>query len=181
MALLTLVQQQANKFISENWANTVKVVGGVTQFEQLQIEVEDQDLKKLLGPALLYDIQQNPTDPKYINLLDGLAFQDCNDNTVEFKGIRYQLSFMNYGEYVPISGHADTFTGMVRQNRTETTPLSEGAIKREQSRAREIALTDFEVMKTYLNDNTDTYPLWNCTNKKKLYTPKLFTVRKTFK
>ena len=180
MALLTLVQQQANKFISENWANSIKVVGGTTNFEQLQKEVEDQDLRKLLGAAFLYDIQQNPTDAKYISLLDGDIFQDCNDNTVQFKGIRYQLSFMNYGDYVSISSHADTFTGMVQQNRTETTPLSEGAIKREQGRAREIAMTDFNVMKIFLNDNPDTYPLWNCTSKKTIYAPRLTTIRKTF-
>jgi hypothetical protein len=180
MALLTITQQNSIKPISPNWADFVKVGSGKKNFEQLQEEVENKEMRKLLGPAFLYDIQQNPTDAKYVNLLDGDTYTDCNGNTVEFQGIRFQLGFMNYSKYVGISNLADTFTGMVTQNRTETTPASEGAVKREQLDAREIALQDFELMEGYLNENDDIYTLWKCTNKKRIYTPKLTTFRKTY-
>jgi hypothetical protein len=180
MSLLTVQQQNNIKPLSPNWINNRKAAGGKTNFEQLQEEVENKELRKLLGPALLYDIQQNPTDAKYVLLLDGDTYEDCNGNTVSFEGIRFQLSYMNYSKYVGISNIADTFTGMVVQNRAETTAVSEGGIKREQLDAREIALQDFELMEGYLNENDDTYTLWNCTNTKRVYTPKLTTFRKTY-
>ena len=180
MALLTLVQQNLYKPISQNWANHTKISGGYTNFEQLQAEVENTDLKKLIGPAFLYAIQQTPTDVNYVKLLDGIDFEDCDGNTIEFKGIRYQLAFINYSRYVGKSDQADTFTGMVRQNRSETSPLSEGAIKRERHDAESIAMQDFEIMKQYLNDNTDVYTLWCAENTKKIFTPKLTTIRKTY-
>lgn len=180
MALLTLTQQNGFKPISQNWANEIKIAGGVTNFEQLEIEVENNELKKLLGAALLYDIQQNPTDPENVILLDGDTFEDCNGNDIEFKGIRYQLAFMIYAEYLPISKNAQTFTGLVQQNRTETTPADPGSVKKEQQRAREIALQDFELMKQYINGNTDDYPTWINGETAKIYAPKLTTIRKTY-
>jgi hypothetical protein len=180
MALLTLSQQNNDKPISPNWANQIKVIGGKTNFAQLQEEVENKELRKLLGPALLLDIQTNPGTAANTILLDGTTFQDCDGNNVKFEGIRFQLSFMNYSKYVGISDIADTFTGMQIQNRAETTPISDGAKLREKLDAREIALQDFEIMKLYLNDNTSTYPLWNCTNTKRIYNPKLTTIRKTY-
>ena len=180
MALLTLTQQNNVKSISPNWANKVKITGGETNFVTLQREVENKELKQLLGPAFLLDIQLNPTGVGNVLLLDGETFEDPEGNDIKFEGIRFQLAYMNYSKYVRISPNADTYTGMVRQNRSETTFLSEGATKGEQQDARELALQDFEVMKIYLNDNTDLYPLWKCARSKKIYTPRLTTIRKTF-
>ena len=181
MGLLTLIQQQAIKPISPNWAVQSKATGGVDNFTQLEIEVEQNEMSKLLGPALLLDIQATPTDDKYVDLLDGKTFQNCLDQTVQFHGIRYQIAYMNYSEYIPTSQIADTFSGMVQKNRQETQPISQGTIKQQQARVREIALTDFEVMKVFLNENSTTYPLWNCGKTKKIYKPKFTPIKKTIK
>ena len=181
MGLLTLMQQQTIKPISPNWAVKAKVTGGVDNFTQLEIEVEQNEMSKLLGMALLLDIQNNSTDAKYVDLLDGKTFKNCLDQTVKFYGIRYQIAYMNFSEYIPTSQIADTFTGMVQKNRNETQPISQGAVKQQQARVREIALTDFEVMKVFLNENSDTYPLWNNGKTKKIYTPKFITLKKTIK
>jgi hypothetical protein len=180
MALLTITQQNSIKPISPNWANKVLITGGVSNFVQLQKEVENKEFKKLLGPAFLLDIQTNPATPANVILLEGTTFEDCDDNDIEFEGIEFQLAYMNYSKYVRISPIAHTFTGLQRQNRPETAPISEGGIKGEQHDARGIALQDFEIMKLYLNDNTDIYPLWKNGRTKKIYTPKLMTIRKTF-
>lgn len=180
MALLTIIQQQANKPISQNWAKNIKIIGGVTNFVQLQTEVENSDLKTLLGASLLLDIQTNPTDAKYINLLDGKTFANSAGNNIQFRGLRYMLSYMNFGKYVAESHFADTFTGMVQKNRNESTALSSGDIRRAQKDAQDIALSDFEIMKIYLNDNSSTYPLWNCVTPRKPYTVRLTGIKKTF-
>jgi len=179
MALLTLTQQNSIKPISQNWANHIKIAGGVTNFKLLQTEVENKELKNLLGNALLYDIQQNTTDPGYVKLLDGTTFLDCDDNTIEFQGIRFQLAYMNWSKYVGESHLSDTFTGMVQKSRNESTALSSGDIKRTQLDAREIALQDFEIMKLYLNDNETIYPLWITGKTKKIYTPKFTGIKRT--
>jgi hypothetical protein len=180
MGLLTLTEQNNNKPLSSNWCNQRKITGGKTNFEQLQEEVEVKELRKLLGNAFLYDIQQNPTTPENQKLLNGTDFTDSEGNTIEFKGIKFQLSYMNYSKYIGISANADTFTGMQYQNRTETTKADPGIIKIEQLDAREIALYDFEVMEKFLNENDTDYPLWECTNKTRVYTPKMTTFRKTY-
>lgn len=179
MALITLAQQNLIKPISQNWANTVKVSGGVTNFVQLQTEIENGDLKDLLGASFLLDIQKTPLS--YTDLLDGLEYTNCNDDLVKFEGIRYQLAYMIYSEYIRVSGIQDTFIGMARKQRDESTDLSEPDKRNEQNRTRKMALRDFELMKEYLNENDDSYPLWECTNRKKIYTPKFTTIRKTVK
>lgn len=181
MALITLTQQNQIKPISQNWANTTKVSGGITNFVQMQKEVEGLELKELLGASFLLDIQTNPTDAKYTRLLDGYTFENYNGNNVRFEGIVYQLAYMNYSKYVRISGIADTMIGMARKTRDESTDLSEPDKRNEQNDARRIAMQDFEIMKLYLDENTDTYELWQCTNRKNIYTPKLSTFRKTIK
>jgi len=179
MALLTIVQQQAIKPISGNWAASIKITGGVNNFTQLQIEVEEKELKKLLGLAFLQAIQANPTDANYVKLLDGTTFEDCEGNNVSFKGLRYVLSYMNYSKYVSESHFGDTYSGMVQKTRNETTPLNSGDIKRTQLDSQEIALSDFEIIKDYLNENTSTFPLWNSIKSKKPYTPRFIGVKRT--
>lgn len=181
MALLTISEQNTIKAISQNWANKVKVGSGVKNFEQLENEIENVKYKKMIGAALLYDIQQNPTAPEYLNLLNGSTFLNCHNNPVEFKGIKYQLAYMLYAKYVGVSDQEDTFTGMIRQNRTESTPLSEGAIKREQRDAEEAAQTDFELMQEFIIKNISLYPKYEYRKQSNNFVPKLTTIRKTVK
>lgn len=180
MALLTLADQNLIKPISGNWANASKIAGGVTNFAQLQKEVEDNDMRELLGAALLLDIQTNPATAENLLLLDGTTFENCKGETVKFEGIKFQLAYMNWSKYVFESRISDTFTGMVKKNRTESEDLSQGDLKKTQLDARKIALNDFEIMVVFLNDNSTDYPLWACANKKTPYTPKIRTVRKTY-
>lgn len=180
MALITLSQQNNIKAISQTWANKFKVQGGKTNFEQLLEEVENTELSNMLGSALLYDVQQNPTDANYLLLLNGTTFEDCNGNTIKFFGIRHQLAYMVYVRYLEESGVTDTFTGVVQKNRNETEPVSVGKLKNIQQRHKDIIFKDFNTMKIYLNDNTDIYTLWDCSETKKIYRPKIMSIRKTY-
>lgn len=179
--LLSLAQQQAIKTISPNWANAVKATGGTTNYDQLALEVEENDLQKLLGAALLQDIQDNPTEPRNVTLLDGGTFEDCNGNTIKFKGLRYVLAYMNYSQQILESDVADTFTGFVKKNRNEADHLSFGEKKQLMINAREKAMTQWELVKQFLTDNTSTYTLWYCGQSRKPYRPKLTGIRKTVK
>ena len=177
--LISLLEQQAIKPISPNWANHVKVSGGVTNFVQLATEVEVKEFRILLGIDFYSDLITNQVETRYVNLIEGTSFVNCRNNTVSFNGLKYILAFMNYSKYVGESFVSDTFTGMVRKNRDESESLSTGDIKRLQLDAREIALQDFELIKEFLDKNNTIYPLWNYHYSKKAYIPKFTGIKKT--
>jgi len=177
--LISLLEQQAIKPISPNWANHIKVTGGVTNFVQLATEVEVKEFRILLGIDFYSDLIANQAETRYVNLIEGTSFVNYRNNTVSFNGLKYILAFMNFSKYVGESFVSDTFTGMVRKNRDESESLSTGDIKRLQLDAREIALQDFELIKEFLDKNNTIYPLWNYTYSKKAYIPKFTGIRKT--
>ena len=177
--LLSIAQQQAIKPISPNWAGAGKSVTGVTNYDQLALEVEESKLRKLVGNALLQDLQSNPTTTKNATLLNGGTFTDCDGNQISFKGLRYVLAFLNWQKYVGQSFVADTFTGMVKKNRDESEALNSGDIKRLQLEAEEIALSQWELAKTFLDKNKDTYTLWYCGKSTKPFAPRITGLKKT--
>ena len=167
--LLSYSQQQAIKKISAN---------NQSKYDQMAAEVEENELRKLLGVLLLQDLQENPTATANAELLDGGTFTYCDDD-YDFKGLRYVLAYLNYSRYIGESFVNDTFTGFVQKTRPDSELLSEGAIKRLQNENREIAMAEWELCKMYLNVNYEDFPLWNSSKTKKPFTPRLFGVRKT--
>lgn len=175
--LLSLNSQQAIKKISPNWANATKSTGGTTNYEQLATEIQDFYLSDLLGAAFAYDVEENPEN--YTDLLDGSTFLDCNENTVRQRGLKYCLAFWNYSKYISDSMVEDTFTGFVQKNRQETQTISSGQITRLQQDSKNQAEKAWNVIKYYLDENSNTYPLWECAKTRKPYQPRMFNVKKT--
>lgn len=170
MSLLTYIQQQAIKPISAN---------NESKYAQIASEVEEVELRDLLGVALLQDVQDNPTSTYNLLLLDGSTFKDCNGNTVKQKGLRYVLAYFNYARYVGNSVINDTFTGIVQKSREESETVSEGTTKRLMLENRKIAMREWELIKDYLDENSDNFPLWNCSGDKQPFNPKFTFLRKT--
>jgi hypothetical protein len=170
MNLLTYSQQILIKPISSNNAN---------RFDLICSEVEQTDLKDLIGLALLQDLQTNPTKASNMTLLNGTTYQNEFDQTVSHRGLRYVLAYLIYTRYIGESFVSDTFTGMVRKTQENSEPLSEGSIKRLQQISKEIALSEFDLIKYYLNLNYSTFPLWLQTLSTKTFTPKFGSISKT--
>ena len=169
--LLTHDQQQAIKKMSPNNSR---------DYDQLATEVEELELRDLLGDALLQDLQANPTSENNVKLLDGSTFEDCHGNTIKFKGLRYVLAYFNYAKYIGSSFVKDTNTGFVQKNRQESEVISEGTVNRLQIENRKIGMKEFELVKDYLNANCDTYTLWISTESKQAFAPKFHFIRKTY-
>ena len=165
MALLTFQQQTAIKPLSKN---------NERLYPQLIADVEAMYLSRLLGAIFAQKVQETPLD--YTDLLDGSYFTYCGE-TIKHKGLRYVLAYYAYSEYVKNSDVADTFTGMVQQNRVETTHLSTGRVNALRDSALQIADQSFELVKAYLNVNSSNYPFWNCANTTKAHAPKLREIR----
>lgn len=170
MSLLTIAQQQLIKKISEN--NT-------QNYDQITKEVEEIELRDLLGIELLQDLQGNPSSTMNVRLLDEYSFENCNGNTIKHKGLRHVIAYFNYARYVNDSYIADTFTGIVEKNRQETTRASEGVLNRLRNESRRVAMKEWEVIKEYLDLNSDDYPLWDCVEDKQIFQPRFYFLRKT--
>lgn len=138
MALLTYSQQQAIKPISPN---------NERRYAQLEKDVEDIQLPRLLGFKLAQMVQDDPDG--YADLLNGSTFDYCG-YTIKHKGLRYCLAYFIYAEYVNQSGFEDTFTGMVRQNRTETDHATGGQLKQIAQTSLNAAETAFLLVKKYI-------------------------------
>jgi hypothetical protein len=171
MALILIWSQQiAIKKISAN---------NSSKYTQLATEVEELELKELLGIALLQDLQANPATTYNAKLLNGDSFTNFLGQSVTHKGLRYVIAYLNYAKYIGESWVNDTYTGMVSKKREESDLLSEGSIRRLQDQARKQALTEWEVIKDYLNCSSINFPKWLCGNSKIPFTPKFIPVQKT--
>lgn len=170
--ILSYSQQQAIKKISEN---------NSARYDQLAKEVEECELRKLIGVAMLQDLQDNPTTASNLLLLNGTSF-DYNNTTIKHKGLRYVIAYLNFSRYLGESYVSDTFTGFVKKKREEADNLSEGEIKRLQNNNRDIALTEFELIKNYLDLSQSLFPKWvACSQQIKPYTPRIYGIRKTYR
>jgi V8-like Glu-specific endopeptidase len=168
MSLLTYSQQQTIKAISAN---------NQSKYAQLEKEVEDNELRRLLGVEFLQDITTHATSEPYKTLVEGGDFENSNGNTVTHKGLQFVLAYMVYSKYIGESFITDTFSGFVQKTRTDSEGISEGTIRRLQEETRKLALTEWELIKEYLNLNTGSFTLWNSTYKK-LYRPRIFGIQK---
>lgn len=168
--LLTYNQQQAIKAISTN--NSGK-------YDQIATEIEEKELKNLLGVALLQDLQDNPDTEANTELLNGGEYSNYRGQTIKFKGLRYIIAYLNYSKYIGQSFVNDTFSGFVVKNRQESELINEGTIKRLQNDNRQIALGEWELLREFLDLNTDTYTLWVAAYTKKPFTPRIHGIRTT--
>lgn len=166
--LFTYDNQQGIKPVSPN---------NQADFDQISQETEELYLPDYLGRSFAYDVQKNPSN--YTDLLEGVEFEDCDGETIMFKGLNYIFAYFIYAEYLAQTKYKDTNTGFVLKNRDEATQTTQGQEAKLQNKNRKFAESEIEVMRQYLNENTDTYTLWNCTTKGRSYTPKLMNIKKT--
>ena len=169
-ALLDFDAQIAIKKISANNAS---------KYPEWEFEVENWDLRALLGIELLQDLQANPATTDNANLLNGCTFVNNKGYTVTHKGVLFVLAYLVHSYYIGKSFVSDTFSGFVQKNRPDAAQLSEGNIRRLQEDDRRIALSEFEVVRQFLNANSSLYPLWLEGQKTKPYTPRFSGIKKT--
>ena len=147
------------------------------RYDMLANEVESLEIDQLLGYAFYQAVAANPAN--YSDLLNGSSFTDAYGNTVNHKGLLYVIAYLNYAKYIGESYVNDTFSGFTRKRLDNSEALSSGDIKRLQLENREIAFNAFALIRMFLNNNKETYPLWNLTSDKKTYKPKFYGVKKT--
>lgn len=147
------------------------------KFDPISQQTEDYYLPKYLGRSFAYDVQQNPAN--YTDLLDGVEFLDCDGNTIKFKGLKYVMAFFIYAEYINVIKYTDSFTGVVTKNRNDAFTTSQGQEEKLKIKYRKQAESEVEVMHLYLDEESDSYPLWDCKIDARPYTPRFTAIKKT--
>jgi len=151
-------------------------------FDDLAREVEDRDMAKMLGVALLQDLQDNQSTLVNIALLDGCSFTNYQGVTIRHKGIRFVESYLIYADYVKQVSLKDTQTGFVKKKTDQSEPITEGDTRRLVDSAVEIANTQWAIVKDFLNAKSVDYPLWNCANSvNSTRRSKIYGVKKTLR
>ena len=141
--LWTWSEQQEIRPIDENNAHL---------FEQIQIEVQNHDLKKLIGFEFFNELFQNIDD--YTLLLSGGEYS-YNDSTYNFNGLKYVCAYLFYARYIRESRVNDTFTGFVTHTADGMQPLSSNEIMTLENRYKEIAATEWEACLHYLKSTEE--------------------------
>lgn len=141
--LWTYTDQQEIRPIDENNAHL---------FEQMQTEVQNHDLQKLIGFEFYNELLNNIGD--YDLLLSGGTYTFEN-RTYTFKGLIYICAYLFYARYIRESRINDTFTGFVTHTADGMQPLSSNEIVNLENRYKEIAATEWEHCQHYLKSTED--------------------------
>lgn len=122
-------------------------------------DAELLDLKPLLGSPLYFDLIANKNDLKYSTLLFGGTFL-VNEITYSFVGLNKILSIFVDARYKLLGSSTDTAFGLVEKNNTDSFSVSQEGKKDIYGKNRQIAYQYFEDVKLFLDNNNETYPLW---------------------
>ena len=161
--LITFNEQQGIKPIADN---------SEKRFDQIMEETQTNELQDLLGFQLYQDLIQNPTDAKYVDLLDGTTFTYC-DQTITMAGLKTVLAHYFYANYTRENPSHDTFSGHRIHQIPESNPINDVAQKKIESRARETAYKFWREVELFLNENRNTYEYWRCDSARKVFKPKI--------
>lgn len=115
-------------------------------------DAEALDLKPMLGSELYYEMVENPTDAKYIALLDPVEKKHV--------GIKKVLSLFSYARYVLYGSFTDTAFGFVQKSSQDSQPVGNEFKRNIYTKDRQAAVEYFKDIERYLNDNKTDYPLW---------------------
>jgi len=122
-------------------------INDIERFEQIMQETEINDISKLLGVSLYQDVLNNPGN--YTELLEGSSFEYC-DKTINHKGLKYVIAYLNYSNYIEESQVFDTYTGLVRKKREDSESVGQGTINNLKQKNREIAMYQFSFVDLYM-------------------------------
>ena len=127
-------------------------------------EAQNLDLKPLLGSALFYDMMENLTVQKYIDLLSGKVYE-YRENNIYFNGLKPSLVYFAYARYINNKNSIDTPYGLVQKRNPDSNQSPEKEIARRVSQAKSAAATFFNEVAQFLNSNVADYPLWQNTER----------------
>ncbi len=153
--LINITDFTENKFLTQNLDSS--------DIDTVVEEAQMFDIKPVLGDALFYDMMENLTVAKYVNLLNGEAYTPTGATSpIRFSGLKIVLKYYAYARYLVLDGTKSTNSGHVRKILENSERISGTQITQMVAQARSGAKVYEDEMVKYLNNYSTTYPLWGC-------------------
>jgi hypothetical protein len=123
-------------------------------------QIQNNNLRKLLGAELWLDFFNNISDAKYVTLINGEEYE-FNGETILYPGLKPFLVFNMLTKIIIKGDVFHTNRGNFNYNPETAQPIEKIQLKETKGDYLiSIKFYENEVIK-YLNENTTTYPLWN--------------------
>jgi hypothetical protein len=143
-----------------NAINKVKAFNpNIIEDDVMQIckEVEEFELKKLLGNRMLVDIINNEDD--YINVIEPFEYQ-YGGYTYSHQGLTYVIAYLVHEQHLLSGKFKETNSGYILHKNEFSDRIGDKDSQNLAKRLRSIALTEWEEISAYLNRFSSQYPLW---------------------
>lgn len=118
------------------------------------------DLREVLGDAFYFDVIKNQNSPSYTELLDGIEF-DVNGNAYIQEGLKSLLADYAYARYLYELNVNHSPFGLVQKNSENSEPIDRNMIKDLVKQTNIDASKKFELIRTYIDANKDTFKVWD--------------------
>ncbi|RCH53949.1 hypothetical protein DJ568_15530 [Mucilaginibacter hurinus] len=158
-ALITINDIKAIRQIAQAINNPARI-------EPLIQEAQQSEVKRLLGPELLYDLLKNSGDAKYQDLLNGKQYTNKRGHDVRLEGLKVVIAYFTYARFILSDNLKHTDAGFVVKQTQFSEAASQQHIMAKYQDARSMALAYWADCEEFLNDKKINYPLWTyCGNK----------------
>lgn len=123
-------------------------------------EAQKFDLQPLLGKQLYFDFIKNVADANYQDLLNGVEYQDEDDVTVMFEGVKPVLVYYAYARLIQRYASDVTRYGVVKKFTEESEHATQKEVQELVNNARSGAIAYHPDLFDYLDKHKDDFPLW---------------------
>lgn len=124
------------------------------------LRAQQSELKSFLGDALYFDFVTNVTDAKYVDLLNGVNYEN-DGHTVFFGGVKPLLASWSYARIEKKNSVFVTRGGNVKKETEESIQMTNNEIDAEKSSSESEAIRLQKEVWVFLDTNRTTYPLFD--------------------
>lgn len=137
------------------------------EIEPYILDVQRFELSQLIGSALyrecyLNQLQTTPTD--YVTLINGGTYQDCNNHTVDYYGLKPFLAYAVYARVITSSNVKITRSGPMSNTNPYANRVQGGELKTHLDMANQKSAFYKQNILEFLCASEGLYPLKTCCN-----------------
>ena len=157
--IINITDFTENKFLTKNLEGR--------DIDPVITEAQEFDIAPVLGAEMYYDMMQNLTDAKYVDLLDGKVYTpNGSANPIRFNGLKMVLKYYVYARLIVLDGVKSTNSGFVQKTLENSERISASQRTQMIAQSRSGAEKYEDELRCYLSNYSDVYTLYGCNTKK---------------
>lgn len=124
------------------------------------IDLAKTDMREAIGDRLFFDVMSKMKEISYEPLMKGSDF-DMNGVTFNHAGLKAMFADFVYARYLYMVNINHSPTGLTQKESENSSNIERNLIKDLVNQAQIDADKKWELIKMFLENNTETYPVWN--------------------